>query len=127
MTHFGYTMMCEQTSPKQLVADVQAAEQAGFDLAVISDHYFPWVDAMGHSPYPWSVLGAAAQATARIGLMTAWHRDGRLASRSPARLFSARFRILGAQVAVFAHFWHREQGFAPRSAERPAQPGWDGW
>ena len=37
---------------------------------MISDHYFPWVDAMGHSPYAWSVLGAAAQATSRIELMT---------------------------------------------------------
>src|SRR5947209_5036534 len=70
MTQFGYTMMCEQAGPKELVADVQLAEQAGFDLAVISDHYFPWVDAMGHSPYAWAVLGAAAQATARIELMT---------------------------------------------------------
>ena len=50
--------------------DVQLAEAAGFEFAVISDHYFPWVDAMGHSPYAWSVLGAAAQATSRIELMT---------------------------------------------------------
>src|SRR5579862_4770174 len=70
MTAIGYTMMCEQTGPKELVRDVQAAEDAGFDFAVISDHYFPWVDAMGHSPYAWSVLGAAAQATSRIPLMT---------------------------------------------------------
>lgn len=70
MTVIGYTMMCEQTGPKELVRDVQLAEEAGFDFAVISDHYFPWVDAMGHSPYAWSVLGAAAQATARIQLMT---------------------------------------------------------
>jgi G6PDH family F420-dependent oxidoreductase len=66
----GYTMMCEQSGPKELVRDVQAAEQAGFEFAVISDHYFPWLDAMGHSPYAWSVLGAAAQATDDIGLMT---------------------------------------------------------
>jgi G6PDH family F420-dependent oxidoreductase len=70
LTKFGYTMMCEQSGPKELVADVQAAESAGFDFAVISDHYFPWLDAMGHSPYAWSVLGAAAHATERIGLMT---------------------------------------------------------
>ena len=66
----GYTMMCEQAGPKELVRDVQAAEAAGFEFAVISDHYFPWVDAMGHSPYAWSVLGAAAQVTSRIDLMT---------------------------------------------------------
>jgi G6PDH family F420-dependent oxidoreductase len=70
VTVIGYTMMCEQTGPKELVRDVQSAESAGFEFAVISDHYFPWVDAMGHSPYAWSVLGAAAQATSRIKLMT---------------------------------------------------------
>ena len=70
VTEFGYTMMCEQTGPTELVRDIQAAEGAGFDFAVISDHYFPWVDAMGHSSYAWSVLGAAAYATKRIPLMT---------------------------------------------------------
>src|ERR1700759_2579503 len=63
-------MMCEQTGPKQLVRDVALAEQAGFDFAVISDHYFPWLDSQGHSPYAWSVLGAAAQATAPTPLRT---------------------------------------------------------
>ncbi len=70
MTEFGYTMMCEQSGPKQLVSDVQRAEDAGFGFSVISDHYFPWLDAQGHAPYAWSVLGAAAHATDRIGLMT---------------------------------------------------------
>ncbi len=63
-------MMCEQSSAAQLVADVRGAEAAGFDFAVISDHYQPWLEAQGHSPYAWSVLGAAAQATERIPLMT---------------------------------------------------------
>ena len=66
----GYTMMCEQADPRQLVRDVVRAEEAGFDFAVISDHYNPWLDSQGHSPYAWSVLGAAAQATERIPLMT---------------------------------------------------------
>jgi G6PDH family F420-dependent oxidoreductase len=70
MVEWGYTMMCEQAGPRALVEDVVAAEQAGFDFAVISDHYFPWLDEMGHSPYAWSVLGAAAWATERIPLMT---------------------------------------------------------
>ncbi|MDQ2726501.1 MAG: TIGR03557 family F420-dependent LLM class oxidoreductase [Actinomycetota bacterium] len=70
MTEWGYTMMCEQSGPKALVHDLVAAEAAGFDFSVISDHYFPWLDAQGHAPYAWSVLGAAAQATERIGLMT---------------------------------------------------------
>lgn len=67
---WGYTMMGEQRDPRGLVRDVVQAEQAGFDFAVASDHYFPWVDAQGHAPYAWSVLGAAAQATSRIPLMT---------------------------------------------------------
>ena len=70
MTLIGYTMMGEQAGPKQLVRDVVLAEQAGFDFAVISDHYFPWLEVQGHAPYAWSVLGAAAQATDRIPLMT---------------------------------------------------------
>jgi G6PDH family F420-dependent oxidoreductase len=70
LTQIGYTMMCEQVGPKQLVRDVKLAEEAGFDFAVISDHYFPWLDSQGHSPYAWSVLGAAVQATDRIPLMT---------------------------------------------------------
>ena len=66
----GYTMMCEQRGPKDLVDDIVLAEQAGFDFSVISDHYSPWLEAQGHSPYAWSVLGAAAAKTSRIGLMT---------------------------------------------------------
>ena len=70
MTEFGYTMMCEQARADQLVRDVRLAEQAGFDFSVISDHYQPWLASQGHSPYAWAVLGAAANATERIGLMT---------------------------------------------------------
>ncbi|MET9348447.1 TIGR03557 family F420-dependent LLM class oxidoreductase [Streptomyces termitum] len=70
MTRFGYTMMTEQAGPRELVDHVVGAEEAGFDFSVISDHTFPWLDSQGHSPYAWSVLGAAAQATTRIPLMT---------------------------------------------------------
>jgi G6PDH family F420-dependent oxidoreductase len=70
MTSFGYTMMTEQARPDELVSDVVAAEQAGFDFSVCSDHFQPWLAEQGHAGYAWSILGAAAQATARIGLMT---------------------------------------------------------
>ncbi|MDP9867568.1 MULTISPECIES: TIGR03557 family F420-dependent LLM class oxidoreductase [Streptosporangium] len=70
MAEIGYTMMCEQTPARQLVDDVATAERIGFDYAAISDHYFPWLEEMGHSPYAWSVLGAAAHATERLPLMT---------------------------------------------------------
>ena len=70
MTAFGYTMMCEQAPPDQLVRDVVRAEEVGFDFSVISDHYQPWLESQGHSGYAWAILGAAAQATERIPLMT---------------------------------------------------------
>ncbi len=70
MVQIGYTMMTEQAGPRALVDDVVAAERAGFDFSVTSDHYFPWLESQGHAPYAWSVLGAAAQATERIPLMT---------------------------------------------------------
>ena len=51
--------------------NAKRAEQAGFDFAAISDHYFPWLEEQGHAPFAWSVLGAVAQATKTLGLMTA--------------------------------------------------------
>jgi G6PDH family F420-dependent oxidoreductase len=70
MTAFGYTMMTEQARPDQLVRDVQQAERAGFEFSVCSDHYQPWLESQGHAGYAWAILGAAAQATERIGLMS---------------------------------------------------------
>ncbi|MGW6835273.1 LLM class F420-dependent oxidoreductase [Streptomyces sp. NPDC054949] len=70
MVRIGYTMMTEQAGPRELVSHVVGAERAGFDFSVISDHSFPWLESQGHAPYAWSVLGAAAQATSRIPLMT---------------------------------------------------------
>lgn len=70
MTQFGYTALGEQTPAKQMVLDLVAAETAGFDFSVMSDHYFPWIEDQGHSPNAWAVLGAAAQATQRLPLMT---------------------------------------------------------
>ncbi|MBJ7905616.1 LLM class F420-dependent oxidoreductase [Streptomyces sp. NPDC003656] len=70
MVRIGYTMMTEQAGPRELVDHVVRAEEAGFDFSVTSDHYFPWLRSQGHAPYAWTVLGAAAQATSRIPLMT---------------------------------------------------------
>jgi G6PDH family F420-dependent oxidoreductase len=70
MTDFGYTLMTEQAGPRELVDHAVRAEGAGFDFEVMSDHYFPWLSAQGHAPYAWSVLGAVAHATERVGLMT---------------------------------------------------------
>src|SRR5215203_3513681 len=70
MTRFGYTLMTEQSGPKELVRYAISAERAGFDFEVSSDHYFPWLAAQGHAPYAWTVLGAVAQATERVELLT---------------------------------------------------------
>jgi G6PDH family F420-dependent oxidoreductase len=70
MTQFGYTLMTEQAGPQDLVHNARAAEDAGFDFAVMSDHYSPWLAEQGHSPYAWSVLGAVAQATGTLPLVT---------------------------------------------------------
>jgi G6PDH family F420-dependent oxidoreductase len=70
MTRFGYTLMCEQSGPRELVRDAVRAERAGFDFEVISDHYSPWLDSQGHSPNAWATLGAVAHATERVELMT---------------------------------------------------------
>ena len=70
MTRFGYTLMTEQSGPRELVRYAQAAEDRGFDLLVSSDHYSPWLESQGHSPFAWTLLGAVAQATERVELMT---------------------------------------------------------
>jgi G6PDH family F420-dependent oxidoreductase len=70
MTSFGYTLMTEQSGPLDLVRWAVAAEEVGFDFEVSSDHYSPWLTEQGHAPYAWTVLGAVAQATSRVGLMT---------------------------------------------------------
>ncbi|MGN6695127.1 MAG: TIGR03557 family F420-dependent LLM class oxidoreductase, partial [Aquihabitans sp.] len=67
---FGFTLMCEQSAPKDLVRHAADAEASGYDFAVISDHAFPWLEEQGHSPYAWSVLGAVAHVTERLELMT---------------------------------------------------------
>ena len=48
----------------------QLAEASGFDFVEISDHYHPWLDSQGHSPFAWTVLGAIAASTDTIGLAT---------------------------------------------------------
>jgi G6PDH family F420-dependent oxidoreductase len=67
----GYKLMSEEHGPRDLVRNAARAEEAGFDFAAISDHFFPWLEEQGHAPLAWPVLGAIAQATERIGLMTA--------------------------------------------------------
>src|SRR5271165_4960424 len=70
MTRFGYTLMTEQSGPKDLVRYAVSAENVGFDFEVSSDHYFPWLASQGHAPNAWTMLGAVAHATDRVELFT---------------------------------------------------------
>jgi G6PDH family F420-dependent oxidoreductase len=67
----GYWLASEEQPPKALVENAKRAENAGFGHVLISDHIHPWVDAQGHSPFVWGVIGAIAEGTERIRLGTA--------------------------------------------------------
>ena len=66
----GYAMSSEEHRPNDLVRHARQAEEAGFTFALISDHYHPWVDRQGQSPFVWGVIGGIAQATERLRLGT---------------------------------------------------------
>ena len=70
MTSVGIALSSEEHAPEALVEQAVAAERAGFEFAVISDHFHPWIERHPHSPFVWSVLGAIAQATDGIELGT---------------------------------------------------------
>jgi G6PDH family F420-dependent oxidoreductase len=59
----GYFLACEELEPHALIRQARRAEAAGFHALWISDHYHPWNDEQGHSPFVWSVIGALAEAT----------------------------------------------------------------
>ncbi|MEU3250746.1 LLM class F420-dependent oxidoreductase [Streptomyces sp. NPDC006997] len=62
MPEYGYFLSCEEHGPADLVEQARMAEQAGFQALWISDHYHPWNDAQGQSPFVWSVIGALSEA-----------------------------------------------------------------
>lgn len=70
MSRLGFTLSSEEHSPKKLVEMAVMAEEAGFAFASISDHFHPWVDNQGQSPFVWSVIGGISQATKTINIMT---------------------------------------------------------
>ncbi len=62
MTSLGYFLSCEAFTPDELVRQAVRAEAAGFERLWISDHFHPWNDKQGQSPFVWSVIGALSQA-----------------------------------------------------------------
>lgn len=70
MIEIGYKLSSEEHRPNDLVRYARHAEDAGFTFAAISDHYHPWIDRQGQSPFVWGVIGGIAQATTRLRLGT---------------------------------------------------------
>ena len=66
----GYKLATESFGPNEVIRQAVAAEEAGFDFVELSDHYHPWLDNQGHSAFTWTMLGAIAAKTERIGLAT---------------------------------------------------------
>jgi G6PDH family F420-dependent oxidoreductase len=66
----GYALSSEEHTPLDLVRNAAKAEEAGFEFALISDHYHPWIDEQGHSAFVWSVLGGIAASTSRLRVGT---------------------------------------------------------
>ncbi|MFF0312757.1 TIGR03557 family F420-dependent LLM class oxidoreductase [Streptosporangium sp. NPDC004379] len=66
----GYKLAAEAFGPDDLIRQAVRAEEAGFDFVEMSDHFHPWLNVQGHSPFVWTVLGAIAARTERIGLAT---------------------------------------------------------
>ena len=70
MVQLGYALSSEEHRPSDLVRHARLAEGAGFTFALISDHFHPWTDAQGQSPFVWSVIGGIAEATTTLELGT---------------------------------------------------------
>jgi G6PDH family F420-dependent oxidoreductase len=64
----GYSLASEELHPTDMVRAAQRAEKIGFRSAWVSDHFHPWIDRQGESPFVWSVIGGiAATTTLRVG------------------------------------------------------------
>ena len=70
MTEFGYWLSSEEHAPLDLVRNAARAEELGFSFVMVSDHFHPWIDAQGQSPFVWTVLGGIAQATEQLQVAT---------------------------------------------------------
>ncbi|MDQ3954859.1 MAG: TIGR03557 family F420-dependent LLM class oxidoreductase [Actinomycetota bacterium] len=70
MIEIGYKLSSEEHGPADLVRYARRAEEAGFAFAAISDHFHPWTDKQGHSPFVWAVLGGISQATQELRVLT---------------------------------------------------------
>ena len=70
MQPVGLALSSEEHPPQELVRQALMGEVAGFEYALISDHFHPWTDTQGQSPFVWGTIGAIAQATGTLRLGT---------------------------------------------------------
>ena len=71
MTRFAYFCGHEQFQPETLVDHAVLAEEVGFDMVMISEHFHPWVDDVSASGFAFSTLGAIAAETESVEIVTA--------------------------------------------------------
>jgi len=114
MVEIGYALSSEEHPATDLVRYARRAEETGFTFALISDHFHPWVDHQGHSPFVWSVLGGIAQVTeglvvgtgvtcptVRIHPAIIAHAAATVATMMPGRFFLG----LGTASTSTSTFW----------------------
>src|ERR687885_930630 len=63
MVKVGYFLASQEFGPGELIEQAKMAQKAGFEALWISDHFHPWTDEQGNSPFMWSVIGGLSQAT----------------------------------------------------------------
>lgn len=63
MTHFGYFLSSEEHGPRELIDDARLVEEHGFTSVWISDHFHPWLDSQGQSPFVWTTIGGIGATT----------------------------------------------------------------
>ncbi|QLG64193.1 TIGR03557 family F420-dependent LLM class oxidoreductase [Halorarum salinum] len=70
MTALGYSLIGEEHGPDELVETAARAEDVGFEFALVSDHFHPWLESQGHSPFVWSTIGGIARETTDLEVGT---------------------------------------------------------
>ena len=127
MTRFAYFCGHEQWHPEQLVEHARLAEQAGFDMLVVSEHFHPWVDDTSASGFAWSTIGAMAAATNDVEFATGvttplWRYHPAVVAQAAAtldRLSGGRFNL---GVGTGENINEGPLGFVfPKYAERAAR------
>lgn len=127
MTKFAYFCGHEQWHPEQLVEHARLAEQAGFDMLVVSEHFHPWVDDTSAAGFAWSTIGAMAAATTNVEFATGvttplWRYHPAVVAQAAAtldRLSAGRFNL---GVGTGENINEGPLGFAfPNYAERAAR------